>query len=92
MDGMPQQRSRKSLATISHLQGERTRVRLSRGFSRQELEAAGILPRDAGRPGIHVDHRQRTKYEFNMSMLHKIISEPRARPAAEDIRISEEAR
>jgi len=50
-------------------------LREGKGFSRAELEEAGILIDEATRLGIPIDKRRRTKYEENVEKLKTYVGE-----------------
>jgi len=54
---------------------KRRRVRLGRGFSRDELREVGLSLKEARKYGIPVDPRRRTKHEENIEMLRQHLKE-----------------
>ena len=54
---------------------KRRRVRLGRGFSRDELREVGLSLKEARRYGIPIDPRRRTKHEENIEMLRQHLKE-----------------
>ncbi len=54
---------------------KRRRVRLGRGFSRDELREVGLSLKEARRYGIPVDPRRRTKHEENVEALRQHLKE-----------------
>ena len=54
---------------------KRRRVRLGRGFSRDELREVGLSLKEARKYGIPVDPRRRTKHEENIEMLKQHLKE-----------------
>jgi len=54
---------------IVHTPIRRPRPRRGRGFSLEELRAAGLTPPEAKRLGIYVDRRRGTAYPENIGVL-----------------------
>jgi ribosomal protein L13E len=77
------------MATVSRVHNGRILVRIGRGYSRRELQAAGLSLASADRLGIHVDQRRRTEYDFNISRLKEISPAPKA---PKPLSLPEEAR
>jgi hypothetical protein len=51
------------------------RVREGKGFSVDELKAAGVSPGEAKKLGIPYDNRRRSSYEGNVEILKEYIEE-----------------
>ncbi len=55
--------------------------RQGRGFSLKELKAASITSDHARRLGISVDLRRRTKHDFNLNTLERLLGKGQTVPA-----------
>ncbi len=54
---------------------ERKNVKIGRGFSKGELEKAGLTIQEAKKYKIPIDKRRKTIYEDNVSLLKKFVEE-----------------
>ena len=48
-------------------------LRPGRGFSVEEIKAAGLTVKEARNLGIYVDERRKTKHEWNVRMLVEFL-------------------
>ena len=46
-------------------------MRIGKGFSKGEIQNAGLTPYEAKMHGIPIDHRRRTSHEWNVELLKK---------------------
>jgi len=66
--------------------------RTGRGFSRKELEKAGVSPTEALRIGLPIDMRRRTSHEENVKLAkHHLKRTPRKRQSKPKKRASQSA-
>jgi len=49
------------------------KLRKGRGFSKKEIEAAGITLEQAKKLGIPIDRRRKSAYEENIKVLKNIV-------------------
>lgn len=54
--------------------------RSGRGFSREELKKAGLIPKEALKMGIPVDFRRRTVHEENVEIIKTLLESGEAKP------------
>lgn len=54
--------------------------RSGRGFSREELKKAGLIPKEALKMGIPVDFRRRTVHEENVEIIKTFLKSGEAKP------------
>lgn len=61
--------------TYSQVEGGNGKIRNGRGFSKQEIEAAGVTNKQLTAQGLIYDSRRRTCHDVNVTALKEIFAE-----------------